>query len=146
MRRLIPMNRLYFNQLFDIHGSSTYTYLLACPKTFEAILIDPVLENVARDANIVKNLQLKLKYVMNTHIHADHITGTGMLKTEFPDAKSIISTSASAKADIFVQESSKIEFGDFTLNVKETPGHTNGCISYFMSKVIDFGLCKYLER
>ena len=64
-----------FRQLFD-KESSTYTYLLACQETKEAVLIDPVIEHSERDARVVRELGLSLKYVMNTHVHADHITGT----------------------------------------------------------------------
>lgn len=69
-----PRNPLILRQLFE-KESSTYTYLLADEVTKEAILIDPVLETVARDALLVQELGLTLKYVVNTHIHADHITG-----------------------------------------------------------------------
>ena len=71
--------KLIFHQLFESE-SSTYTYLLADKKTREAVLIDPVLETVDRDFKLVTDLNLKLKYVVNTHVHADHITGSGLLK------------------------------------------------------------------
>ena len=70
---------MIFRQLFDSE-SSTYTYLLADTDTKEAVLIDPVIEKSERDAKLVRELGLSLKFVMNTHVHADHITGTGRLK------------------------------------------------------------------
>ena len=71
--------RMIFRQLFDSE-SSTYTYLLADTDTKEAVLIDPVIEKSERDAKLVGELGLRVKFVMNTHVHADHITGTGRLK------------------------------------------------------------------
>lgn len=68
-----------FRQLFE-KESSTYTYLLACPVTKECLLIDPVLETVDRDLKFVDELGLTLKLAINTHCHADHITGTGAIK------------------------------------------------------------------
>ena len=72
---------MIFRQLFDSE-SSTYTYLLADADTKEAVLIDPVIEKSERDAKLVGELGLSLKFVMNTHVHADHITGTGRLKVK----------------------------------------------------------------
>ncbi|EDW32529.1 GL10395 [Drosophila persimilis] len=69
----------FFRQLFD-GESSTYSYLLADLKTGEAVIIDPVLEQAKRDAQLVKELGFKLKYAINTHMHADHITGSGWLR------------------------------------------------------------------
>lgn len=77
-------------QLFDT-VSSTYTYLLADSETKEAVLIDPVLEHAERDSKLVSDLGLNLLYAINTHMHADHITGTGMLKKLVPGCKSVIS-------------------------------------------------------
>ena len=72
---------MIFRQLFDSE-SSTYTYLLADTDTKEAVLIDPVIEKSERDAKLVGELGLSVKFVMNTHVHADHITGTGRLKVD----------------------------------------------------------------
>merc|ERR1712012_570103 len=118
-----------FRQLFD-KESSTYTYLLACQETKEAVLIDPVIEHSERDARVVRELGLSLKYVMNTHVHADHITGTGRLKKLVPGCKSVLCEKSGGKADHLVKEGSKIVFGKQTLEVVETPGHTAGCITY----------------
>lgn len=127
------MSRFIFRQLFD-RISCTYTYLLACKNTRMAILIDPVKELVDRDLSIIEQLDLKLKYVANTHVHADHITGSGDLKTrlKIEDVQSIISESSGAKADILVNEGDVIKCGNnVKLHVLNTPGHTNGCISYY---------------
>lgn len=122
-------NQLFFRQLFD-RESSTYTYLLADSGSREAVLIDPVIEWAERDANLVKELGFKLKYVMNTHVHADHITGTGLLKKLVPGSLSLLSQESGAAADVFVQHGERIKFGNQELEVRSTPGHTNGCITF----------------
>merc|ERR1712018_235682 len=118
-----------FRQLFD-RDSCTYTYLLADTDTKEAILIDPVIDLAERDAEIIKDLGLKLLYSVNTHVHADHITGTGLLKKYIPDSKSVISKVSGATADVYVQPGEKIKFGKHEVEVRATPGHTNGCVAY----------------
>jgi sulfur dioxygenase len=78
---LKPRTPLIFRQLFDTAGSSTYTYLVADGSPGgEAVLIDPVVENVDRDLKLIEELGLKLKYCVNTHCHADHVTGSGLIK------------------------------------------------------------------
>ena len=119
----------FFRQLFD-RTSCTYTYLLADTDSNEAVLIDPVIELAERDVQTVKDLGLTLKYVLNTHVHADHITGTGLLKKLVPEIKSVISKVSGAMADIFVENGSIINFGKHQLEVVPTPGHTNGCVTY----------------
>jgi len=119
-----------FRQLFD-RESCTYTYILGDPESREAILIDPVFELAHRDASLVKDLGLTLKHVMNTHVHADHITGSGKLKTMMGKSlTSIISEASGADADDHVMDGQKIKFGKYALEVRATPGHTNGCICY----------------
>jgi len=116
-------------QLFD-RESCTYTYLLADNTTRDAVLIDPVIELADRDAKLVQELGLNLKYVMNTHVHADHITGTGRLKKLVPDCQSILSKKSGGEADILLGEGDKVKFGGQLLEVAETPGHTAGCVTY----------------
>ncbi|XP_016721737.1 persulfide dioxygenase ETHE1 homolog, mitochondrial isoform X3 [Gossypium hirsutum] len=123
--------KLLFRQLFE-KESSTYTYLLAdCSHPDKpALLIDPVDRTVDRDLNLVKELGLKLIYAMNTHVHADHVTGTGLIKGKVPGVKSVISKASGSKADVFVEAGDKISFGDLFLEVRATPGHTMGCVTY----------------
>jgi len=119
----------FFRQLFD-RISCTYTYMLADSDTGEAVLIDPVIELAERDVQTAKDLGLTLKYCINTHMHADHITGTGLLKKLVPEIKSVISKYSGAEADVLVEHGSVIEFGKHKLEVLATPGHTNGCVTY----------------
>ncbi|XP_027774251.1 persulfide dioxygenase ETHE1 homolog, mitochondrial isoform X1 [Solanum pennellii] len=131
--------KLVFRQLFE-KESSTYTYLLADASHPQkpALLIDPVDKTADRDLALVKELGLKLIYAINTHVHADHVTGSGLIKvglkllnlTKFPGVRSIISKASNAKADIFVEPGDKIYFGDIFLEVRATPGHTLGCVTY----------------
>ncbi|KAK6946574.1 Metallo-beta-lactamase [Dillenia turbinata] len=124
-------SKLLFRQLFE-KESSTYTYLLADVSHPDkpALLVDPVDKTADRDFALVKELGLKLIYAINTHVHADHVTGTGLIKTKDPSVKSVISKSSNAKADLFVEPGDKIYFGDLFLEVRATPGHTVGCVTY----------------
>ncbi|PIK58801.1 putative persulfide dioxygenase ETHE1, mitochondrial-like [Apostichopus japonicus] len=126
----LPEN-LLFRQLFD-YQSYTYTYLLADQTTKEAILIDPVLELLNRDIHLLEDHGLTLKYAVNTHCHADHITSSGELKKKLPTCRSIISKASGAQADIYVKDGDAIEFGNLAIHVAATPGHTNGCVTYIM--------------
>ncbi|KAH9723623.1 persulfide dioxygenase ETHE1-like [Citrus sinensis] len=124
-------SKLLFRQTFE-KESSTYTYLLADVNHPDkpALLIDPVDKTVDRDLNVIKELGLKLVYAMNTHVHADHVTGTGLIKSKVPGVKSIISKASGSKADLHVEHGDKVSFGDLFLEVRATPGHTLGCVTY----------------
>lgn len=118
-------------QLFE-KESSTYTYLLADLSQPEkpALLIDPVDKTADRDLSLIQELGLKLVYALNTHVHADHVTGTGLIKRKAPGVKSVISRASNAKADLLVEPGDKISIGDLYLEVRPTPGHTSGCVTY----------------
>ncbi|MNK86226.1 putative metallo-hydrolase [compost metagenome] len=121
-----------FYQLFE-HESSTYTYLIADPETKEAALIDSVLETVNRDLKLIEELGLNLKYVFDTHIHADHITGAGEVR-KHTQAKSAVSADAHVDcADIALHDKQELFLGAHKITAFSTPGHTDSC----MSLVID---------
>jgi len=123
---------MLFRQLFDLE-SSTYTYLLADEDSREAVLIDPVIEQVERDLTVIRELGLRLTHVLDTHVHADHVTGAGTIR-ERTGAKAVLSERAGVGcADVYVKEGDRIRFGRYELEVRETPGHTNGCLTYVMS-------------
>jgi glyoxylase-like metal-dependent hydrolase (beta-lactamase superfamily II) len=121
---------MIFRQLFD-HESSTYTYLLADEQTRDAAIIDPVLELIERDLELVKQLDLKLIYVFDTHVHADHVTGASALR-EKSGAKTIAGRAGADCADIHVSVGEVVRFGDVALRVLATPGHTDDSISYLL--------------
>lgn len=121
--------RIGMKQLFD-EDSSTFTYLLWDPNSKDAVLVDPVDLQVDRDLKEVKELGLQLLYGINTHAHADHITGTGLLKQKVDGIQSIISEASGAEADVKVGPGDKIVFGSRSLEVRATPGHTAGCVCY----------------
>ena len=118
-------------QLFDAE-SSTLTYLLSCPDSSEAVLIDPVLEHKDRDLQLIKELGLTLKYVINTHCHADHITSGSLIREALPEVKTIISKASGAKADEYIQHGDTISFGRLQLECRATPGHTDGCMTFVL--------------
>lgn len=120
---------MLFRQLFDPE-SSTYTYLLADEATREAVIIDPVLEQVERDLRLVSELELKLLYALDTHVHADHVTAVGTLRDRV-GAKTVLSERAGVGyADLYVKDGDRVRFGRHALEVRETPGHTDGCITF----------------
>ncbi|GIW22408.1 MAG: Zn-dependent hydrolase [Candidatus Sericytochromatia bacterium] len=130
---------MLFRQLYD-QETSTYTYLLADEDSKEAVIIDSVLEQVERDQKLIKELQLNLKYILETHVHADHITGATELKKSFPNAKTIVHSKGGVEcADIHSTDGMEIKFGKYYLKVLSTPGHTNGCVSYYTEGMVFTG-------
>lgn len=120
---------MIFRQLFE-PLSSTYTYLLGCEVTGLAVLIDPVIVAVERDLAEVTRLGLTLAYTLDTHIHADHITGALELKKQ---AGSKIAASARdrlACADLGIEEGEPFTVGGIVLHPLHTPGHTDGHFAY----------------
>ncbi|RDK02930.1 rhodanese-like domain-containing protein [Paraburkholderia lacunae] len=119
---------MIFRQLFD-QQSSTYTYLLADSATAEAVLIDPVFEQVRRDTALIGELRLRLLYTIDTHVHADHVTGAWMHKQRTGSRIAISAASGAEGADRYLSHGDRCGFGARYLTVRATPGHTNGCIS-----------------
>lgn len=120
---------MLFRQMFEPE-TSTYTYLLADEQTKEAILIDPVRETIDRDVQMLDDLGLKLTHVLETHVHADHVTSAGLLRERF-GARTVVSNDGGAAcADVLAKSGDVIRFGKHQLEVRQTPGHTNGCVTY----------------
>jgi sulfur dioxygenase len=120
---------LGLKQLFD-EDSSTFTCLLWDKTSKDAVVIDPVDLQVDRDLALVSELGLNLLYGVNTHAHADHITGTWLLKQKADGLKSVISEASGAAADLKLTPGDRIVFGSRHLEARETPGHTLGCMSF----------------
>jgi sulfur dioxygenase len=120
---------LIFRQLFDPQ-TSTYTYLLG--DGGEAVLIDPVFEQVRRDAALVGELGLKLTATLETHVHADHVTGAWLLKRRTGCRIMLAKASGAAGADRYLGQDDVIGFGRRRLLVRATPGHTSGCVTYVL--------------
>ena len=130
---------LIFRPLFE-KESSTYTYLLADSVTKEAIIIDAVAETQQRDIGLIEELKLDLKYIIETHVHADHITSSCPLKQKFTNAKIVLGESNSiACADILIKDGENLTFGDYGLKAMSTPGHTDGCMSYVVDDKVFTG-------
>ncbi len=125
-------NRLIFRQLFDL-SSSTYTYLLADPDTGDTVIIDPVLEQLERDCKLIQDLGLTLIYSIDTHIHADHITGSGQLRKK-TGCKIVAGEGTQLEcADRLMADGEELIFGGRSLQAIATPGHTQGCTSFFIN-------------
>ncbi len=122
---------LIFRQLFD-PTSSTYTYLLADGKSGAAVIIDPVFEQVRRDAALIDELGLKLLYSLETHVHADHVTGAWLLRQQTGCSIALSADSGAEGADRYLVQDDVIAFGERNLQVRKTPGHTNGCLTYVL--------------
>lgn len=123
---------MIFHQLFESE-SSTYTYLLADEASGEAVLIDAVVETMERDLALVHELGLKLLYVLDTHVHADHVTAAGSIRDRVSGVRTGLSHRAGvACADLALKEGDKIAFGRYHLQVLETPGHTDSCLSLYV--------------
>lgn len=120
---------MLFRQLFD-PDTHTYTYLLADPVTREAALVDPVLEQVDRDARLVDELGLTLVYTLETHVHADHVTGAAALRDRFGCRSVVHVEGGAACADVQVRDGDVLRVGSLVIEVRHTPGHTRGDVSY----------------
>ena len=123
---------MIFEQLFDTK-SSTYTYIISSGKGREALIIDPVIENTENYINILKNLDLKLVKVIDTHIHADHISGLNELNKRTKCSKIMGEKSSSEVLDIRVKDNEKIKIENIELISMHTPGHTDCSYSFLMN-------------
>jgi len=123
---------MLFRQLFD-QETWTYTYLVADPDTQEAALIDPVLEQVERDLKLLNEMGLTLKFCLETHIHADHVTGTGKLR-ELTGCAGIVPENANADcANRYVSHDEILRVGNIEVRAIATPGHTDSHMAYLVN-------------
>jgi sulfur dioxygenase len=129
---------LIFHQLFE-KETSTYTYLLGDPETKEAVLIDPVVEMADRDEKLIQDLGLKLKYVLDTHVHADHITASGEIRKRTGAKVGISSAYDMSCPDLHLEDGQEIQFGKHIIKALHTPGHTGGCITFVSDKMVFTG-------
>ncbi len=129
---------MIFRQLFE-KTSSTYTYLLADSDGHEGILIDPVIETLERDLKLLDELDINLKYILDTHVHADHITSSSLLKDK-TGAQIVIGSATKVEcADILLSDAEELSFGKLKIKAIATPGHTNGCTSYLCEGLLFSG-------
>lgn len=120
---------LIFRQLFD-PASSTYTYLLG--SNGEALLIDPVFEQARRDAALIDELGLQLGTTLETHVHADHITAAWLHRQRSASRIALAFASKAEGADVYLRHGDHVVFGNRHLQVRATPGHTDGCLSFVL--------------
>ena len=123
---------MLFKQLFDTN-SSTFTYLIASSKGREALIIDPVLENVDRYINLLKDLNLKLVKVIDTHIHADHITGASKLNKETSCSIIMGEHTPAESVQIKIKDEEVINIDNLEIRAIHTPGHTEDSYSFLMN-------------
>ncbi len=124
---------MLFRQLFD-RESCTYTYLIADRTTKEAVLVDPVIEQVERDYKLIQELGLTLRYCLETHVHADHITGTGKLR-ELTGCSGIVPEGAQVScADRHIADGEILRVGDIEIQAIATLGHTDSHHAYLVNR------------
>ena len=123
---------MIFNQLFD-EKSSTYTYIISSGKGREALIIDPVIEHTNEYIKVLENLKLKLVKVIDTHIHADHVSGLNELNKKTNCKRIMGEKSKSEVIDIKIKDGEKIEIENIKLEAMYTPGHTDCSYSYLMN-------------
>ena len=122
---------MIFNQLFD-EKSHTYTYIISSGKGREALIIDPVIERTNEYLKVLKDLELKLVKVIDTHIHADHVSGLNELNKKTDCTRIMGEASPSEVIDIKVKDNEKIKIENIELTSMHTPGHTKCSYSFLM--------------
>jgi sulfur dioxygenase len=132
------MSGILFHQLSDSE-SNTYTYILADSRTRQAVIIDPVQEHFDRDAALIRKENYQLVWSLETHVHADHITSAHLLRQTFGTKTVSGEESGVECSDRRVRDGDVVQFGDLQLKVLATPGHTDGCVSYWLNDMIFTG-------
>jgi glyoxylase-like metal-dependent hydrolase (beta-lactamase superfamily II) len=124
---------MLFRQLFD-RESCTYTYLIADLETQTAVLVDPVIEQVERDLSLIQELGLKLSFCLETHVHADHITGLGLLREKTGCEGIVPANAAVACADRHIKHGEILTLGQVKFEAIATPGHTDSHNAYCINQ------------
>ena len=135
---------MIFRQLFE-PLSSTYTYLLGCEETGQAVLIDPVIVSIDRDLAEINRLGLKLAYSVDTHIHADHITAALELKNKVGSKIAAPAFDHLPCADVGIEEGVRFKLGSIELQPLHTPGHTAGHFAYRIGERVFTGDALLIE-
>ena len=120
-----------FRQLFDSQ-SSTYTYLLGDSTSGSAVLIDPVFEHARRDLALLRELGFKLIATLDTHVHADHVSAAWLLRQRCGSEIALARASGAANAGRLLDHGDQVRFGRRHLEVRATPGHTSGCLTFVL--------------
>lgn len=129
---------MIFEQFFE-PDSSTFTYLLGCEHTRQAVLIDTVECDVEKYVAALHQHDLTLVYTLETHVHADHVTAADTLRKRL-GSKSVVHRDAGAMCgDLLVTDGIHVQVGSIDIEVRYTPGHTNGCVSYYVGDRIFTG-------
>jgi len=133
-------NNVIFKQLID-YETSTYTYIVADANTKQAVVIDPVYEMAARDAKLTQELGLTVEYYLDTHVHADHITGSSRLKEILETGKIWVGVKNIwvTHNDLFLEDDQVLKIWGIEIKVLETPWHTSWCVSYLVDDMIFTG-------
>ncbi len=129
---------MFFKQFFE-QESSTYTYMLGCEETREAVLIDPVASDIEIYAKELEKHQFTLIYTLDTHVHADHITAANLLRERF-HCKSVLHRNSDVSCgDILITDGYTLKLGKLSIEARYTPGHTNACTSYLVGNMVFTG-------
>jgi len=122
---------LLFRQLFDA-DTGTYTYLLADAASGQGVLVDPVFEQHPRDLSLIQELGITLVASVDTHAHADHITGSWLMHEATGCAIGLAAAARAENVNLSLQHGDQVAFGNRNLEVRATPGHTDGCLTYVL--------------
>ena len=139
------MQNTIFRQLFD-EKTWTYTYIIGDETTHEAVIIDPVRDQVDRDMRILSELGLTLTYILDTHIHADHITGSGILRERTGAKIALGEWAAVAKPNILLADGEILKVGNMEIKALSTPGHTDGCTSFVIGDMLFSGDVLFIRK
>jgi len=138
MNTVASKTSLQVRQLFD-RDSCTYTYLLFDYEKREAVIIDPVKEQLVRDLRLIEELGLELLYTIESHVHADHITSSGLIRQR-TGAQVVFSCASEVKGiDLALNDGDTVQVGNFIINAITTPGHTFGCMSFYVDGMLFTG-------